>query len=112
MILSDPERFGQVLVEFVKVGGELSSTEGGYIMLRVDIKGWVVALIGKEGRYTGGGVWRIVIGKFSKQEEVSPIVLLVQARVSEVLFQGFVSLVGLTISLWIISQCEVEPDAE
>ena len=81
-------------------------------MLRVDVEGWVVALIGEEGRYTGGGVRRIVIGEFSEREEVGPIVLLVQAIVSEVLFQGLVSSFRLTIGLRIISRCEVEPDAE
>lgn len=51
-LLHDLERFRQVAVEFGKVGGELSSAEGGYIALGVNVKGQVVTLIGEEGGYT------------------------------------------------------------
>lgn len=42
---SAPGRFTQVDVEFREVGGELSSAEGGYVALRVDVEGRVIALM-------------------------------------------------------------------
>jgi hypothetical protein len=85
-LLSDIERSGQIVVEFGEVGGELSSAEGGYVTLGVDVEGRVVALVGEEGGYTSGGVWSVVVGKFGEWEKVGPVVLLVRAIVSEVLF--------------------------
>jgi len=40
-------------VEFVNVGSELTRAEGGNVALGVDVEGWVISLVGEEGRYTG-----------------------------------------------------------
>ena len=48
MFLSELERFCQMVMEFVKVSSELVSTSGGNIALRVNVKDWVIALVGKE----------------------------------------------------------------
>jgi len=58
----------------------------------------MVAFVGKERRDTSGSTWSIVISKFRKWEEVSPVVLLVVAIDVEVLFQSLVSTLGLTIT--------------
>ena len=47
-LLSELERFCQMVMEFVKVSSELVSTSGGNIALRVNVKDWVIALVGKE----------------------------------------------------------------
>ena len=56
----------------------------------MDVKGQVVTLVSEEGRHTGRGIRGVVVGEFSEGKEVCPIVLLIRAIVSEVLFQGLV----------------------
>ena len=45
-------------------------------------------------------------------EEVRPVVLLVITVDAEVLLQGLVGLVGLTIAFWVITRGEVKSHAE
>ena len=59
----------------------------------------MVAFVGIEGHNAGGSTWRIVLCKLSKWEQVEPIVLLVVAVDSDVLFQNLISLFGLSIRL-------------
>ena len=101
--LGNLERFSQVLVELVEVCSELSSAEGGYVALGMDVEGWVIALVGEEGGHAGGGVRSVVVGEFREREEVGPVVLLVRAVMSEVLFQGLIRSFGLTIGLRVVS---------
>ena len=58
----------------------------------MDVEGRVVTLVSEEGRHTGRGIQGVVVGEFGKEKEVCPIVLLIRAIVSEVLFQGLVGM--------------------
>ena len=52
----------------------------------IDAATWVVTFIGKEGRHAGRGILGVVVDKLCKGEELIPIVLLIIAVDSEVLF--------------------------
>ena len=47
-LLSELERFCQMVMEFIKVSSELVSASGGDIALRVNVEDWVIALVGEE----------------------------------------------------------------
>ena len=55
-------------------------------MLRVNCEVWMVALVGKEGCDSGGSTGCIVVGELGGWKELIPIVLLVIAVDSDVLF--------------------------
>ena len=52
-LLSKLEGFCQVVMEFINVSSKLMSVEQSNIVLRMDVKCWVVSLVGKEGGNTG-----------------------------------------------------------
>ena len=47
-LLSELERFCQMVMEFIKVSSELASVSRGNIVLGVNVKDWVIALVGEE----------------------------------------------------------------
>ena len=47
-LLSELERFCQMVMEFVKVSSKLVSASGGDIALGVNVEDWVIALVGEE----------------------------------------------------------------
>ena len=72
----------------------------------------VVALIGIEGHNTSGCTWRIVVCELSEWEQAEPIVLLVIAVDSDVLFQSLISSFGLSITFRVKTQGEVKLHVE
>ena len=77
-------------------------------MFGVDGKIWMIALIGKEQRDSRSRTWSIIICEFCKWEEHVPIVLLVVAEYSQILFQGLISPFCLSVAFGMISGGEVE----
>src|SRR5882724_5374556 len=67
-----------------------------------------ITLVGKEGCDASSGTWSIVVSKLSQWKEFGPIILLVVAIDSEVLFQSLISLFGLSITFGVISRSEVK----
>jgi len=57
-------------VEFIEINDVLTSMLGGKFVLRMHHDVGVVAFVGKEWGYSGGGTMSIVIGKFSKGKEL------------------------------------------
>jgi len=57
-------------VEFIEVDDIFTSTLGGEFTFRVHRDVGVVAFVGKEWGYSGGGARSIVVGKFSKGKEL------------------------------------------
>jgi len=47
-LLSEPEGFCKIEVKFLKVGSEFPGLEQGDVVLRMDVQGWVVALVREE----------------------------------------------------------------
>ena len=47
-LLSELERFCQMVMEFIKVSSEFASTSRGDIALRINVKDWVIAVVGEE----------------------------------------------------------------
>ena len=74
----------------------------------MDGKIGMIALIGKEQRDSRSRTWSIIICEFRKWEEHVPIVLLVVAKYSQVLFQGLISLFHLSVTFGVVSGGEVE----
>ena len=68
----------------------------------------VVAFVGEEGRDAGRSARSVVVGKLCKGKEFSPIVLLIVAIDSEILFQRLVSPFGLSVSFGVVTGREVE----
>ena len=68
----------------------------------------MVAFIGKEQGYSSCGVRSVIVCKLRNWKEVRPIVLLIVAIDSEVLFQGLVHAFGLSVTLGMITGGEVE----
>ena len=64
--------------------------------------------IGKEWRDSHSRTQSIVISEFHKQKEHVPIVLLVVAEYSQVLFQGLISPFCLSVTFGMVSGGEVE----
>jgi len=99
-------------VEFCKISHIGVSTFRRQQSIGVDGDRGMVAFVGKERRDTSGSAWSIVISKFRKWEEVSPVVLLVVAIDVEVLFQSLVSTLGLTITFRMVTRGKVQSDVE
>jgi len=48
VLLSELEGFCKIEVKFLKIGGEFTGLEQGDVVLRMDVQGWVVALVCEE----------------------------------------------------------------
>src|SRR5271169_4278102 len=65
----------------------------------VDHELWMKAVVGIERRTVDRGLMRVVVRKFGERQEIHPIVLLVVAIDTEILFDGLVHTFSLTVSL-------------
>ena len=99
-------------MEFLEVGGIFLSVGRTEAQVSVDCDVRVVACGGKEGRDTSGCARGVVKCELCEWEEFGPIVLLVVAVDSEVLFESLVRLLGLTISFWVITRGEMQGHSE
>ena len=72
----------------------------------------VISLVGVEWRYTGGSTWSIVVSELRKWEKSLPIVLLVVAVNSDVLFQCLIGAFGLSVAFRMISGGEMKSHIE
>ena len=106
--LSSSDVGAEMGMEFVEVHCELTSAGGGQIALRVDSEVGVIALVGEEGRDSGGGVGSVVVRELRKRQELRPVVLLVVAVESEVLFKGLVDALRLAITFRVVSRREMK----
>ena len=57
----------------------------------------MVSLVSKERRHTSGLARRIVVGELSQRKQLGPVVLLVVAVSTEILFEDLIDLLSLTI---------------
>ena len=72
----------------------------------------VISLVGKEQRYSCSSTWSIVVSELRERKKFLPIVLLVIAVNSEVLFQCLVGAFGLSVAFRVISGGEVKSHVE
>ncbi len=93
----------EVFVEFPQIDGIFSSAVGGQILLGVNREVRVVSFVSEERGHTSSLTRRVVVGKLSQRKQLGPVVLLVVAVGVEVLFEGLIDLLGLTISFRMIS---------
>src|SRR6266481_10104019 len=77
-------------------------------MLRVKCEVWVVALVREERGNSRGAARSVVVCELGKGEEARPVVLLVVAVDTEVLFQSLVSALSLSVTFWVVSRGEVQ----
>jgi hypothetical protein len=88
----------EILMEFIKVGDEVTGMGGSKFLLQVDGDVQMVTFISEEQRYACSSIRSVVIGELCNQEEVSPIVLLVITVDTEVLLQGLIHPFCLSIA--------------
>jgi len=99
-------------VEFLEVGGIFLSVGRTEAQVGVDCDVGVVAFVGEEGGDTSGCTRGVVKSELCEWEEFGPIVLLVVAVDSEILFESLVHPLGLTISFWVIARGEMQGHSE
>ena len=99
-------------MEFLEVRGIFLSMGRTEAQVGVDFDVGVVAFVGEEGRDTCGCARGVIKSELRKWEEFSPIVLLVVTVDSEVLFEGLLRLLSLTISFWVITRGEMQGHSE
>ena len=87
----------------IKINCKLLGASRGEVVFRVNSNVQIVALISGEWGDTSGCIGSIVVGKLHEQEEVGPVVLLVVAIDSEVLFKSLVSMFHLTVTFQVIT---------
>ena len=85
-----------------------SSAVGGQIPLGGNREVWVVSFVSEERGHTGSLARRIFVGELSQRKQLGPVVLLVVAVGVEVLFEGLIDLLGLTIPFRMVSRSEME----
>ena len=69
---------------------------------------WVISLVSEEWGYSGGSTWGIVVCELHKQEELSPVVLLIIAVNLNVLFQCLVSAFSLSVAFRMVTGGKVK----
>ena len=73
-------------------------------MIKVRGDAEMVSFVSKEQGDSCGGIRGIVIGELGDRKQIQPIVLLVVAIYSEVLFQGLFHSFGLSVALGVITR--------
>ena len=68
----------------------------------------MVSFVSKERGDSRSSIRGIVIGEFGDGKQIRPIVLLVVAIYSEVLFQGLIHLFGLSVAFGVITGGKME----
>ena len=68
----------------------------------------MVTLVSEERRHTSCLARCVVVGELSQRKQLRPVVLLVVAVGVEVLFEGLIDLLGLSIPFRMIPRSEVE----
>lgn len=99
-------------VEFVEIDCEITSAERSDFSIRMDGNARIVAFVRVEGRDACGVVGVVVGGKLCEREESGPIVLLIAAVETKVLFQGLVGTFGLSVGFRMMSDGVVEFDVQ
>jgi len=64
---------------------------------------WVVSLVGEERGHTSSLARHVVVGELGQRKQLRPVVLLVVAVSVEVLLEGLIGPLGLTIPLRMVS---------
>src|SRR3979490_652488 len=85
-LLSIKDSLAKFLVKFIQVHNKVLSSGRSKVTFRVDGEVQVIAFIGKERQDSSSSTRDIVIGKLCKGKEPGPIVLLIVAIDTEVLF--------------------------
>ena len=81
---------------------------GGQFPLWVDGKVWVIPLVGVEWCNGGSRTWSVVVSELRKWKQREPVVLLIVAVDPDVLFQGLISALSLTVTFRMVPRGEVQ----
>ena len=90
-------------MKFVEVRDEVSSSVRGEVVLRMNGDVRVVTLVGEEWRDSGRVIRSIVVGELGDGEERSPVILLIRCIDADVLFQGLVRALCLTVRFGMVT---------
>src|SRR3984893_11639214 len=102
----------EFLVELIQVHSEFLGTNRSYFAFRVHRYIRMITLVRKEWGNPRSGARSIVVGEFCQGEEFGPVVLLIIAVTTEVLFQRLVSSFCLSVALRVIPRSEVQGHIE
>src|ERR1700731_1504525 len=102
----------EFLVELVQVHSEFSGTDRSHFAFRVHRYIRMITLVRKEWGNPRSGARSIVVGEFRQGQEFRPVVLLINAVTTEVLFQHLVSSFRLSVALRVIPRGEVQGHIE
>lgn len=86
----------------VETFGKVSSSRYSGVFSEFGLKSGMVGVIGKEWRFFGGVVFRVVEDKFSKREIVDPVILLIRKVGSNVSLKCLIGTLCETISVRMI----------
>jgi hypothetical protein len=100
--------FSKFLVKLIQVDSHFSGECGGKVALRMNGDGRVIPLVGEEGRDASGSARGIVVSKLREWKELRPVVLLIVAVHPEILFQGLVNSLGLSVAFGMVPGGKVE----
>ena len=81
---------------------------GRQFSLQVDGKVQVIPLVGIEWDNSGSCTQSVVVSKLCEQEQHEPVVLLIVAVDLDVLFQGLISALGLTVTFRMVPRGKVQ----
>ena len=90
-------------VKFSEVDCEVPSTSRCQIAFRMYFQIKMVAFVSEKGGDASSLIWSIVVSKFGKGKERGLVILLIIA----ILFQSLVYPFSLTVTLRVVSRCEV-----
>src|ERR1700731_4241537 len=102
----------EFLVELVQVHSEFSGTDRSHFAFWVHRYIRMITLVRKEWGNPRSGARSIVVGEFHQGQEFGPVVLLIIAVTTEVLFQRLVSSLRLSVALQVIPRSEVQGHIE
>jgi len=98
----------ELLVKLIEVSDKVTCASGCEVTLGMNSNVRVVALVGEEGRNASRSTGRVVVSELGKWQEFGPVVLLVIAVDSEVLFQSLVRSFSLAVPFRMITRGEVQ----
>jgi len=97
-VLSSFDIFDKVIMDVVEMKGEI--VHSGYRSRReFSEEARMEAIVGEEWGHSSGFLTCIVVCKFSKREQVEPVILFLINKDVEVRFQSLIHSFGLTIGL-------------
>ena len=90
-------------MKFSQIGDVLMGPRRSELILGMNVEVRVITFVSEEWGDSGGSVRSIVVCKFSHRKEFGPVVLLVVAEYTDVLFECLIDSFGLSVALRMVT---------